>query len=72
MVYSTMNQQSGIRSTLKYRVLVRFSETGIVLHMLIVEAETTIVSNDKIKRGQLPEDKYNFLSSIVMRHNGNC
>ena len=33
---------------------------------------TNIIANDKIKKGVLPEDTFTFLSSIVMRHNGNC
>ena len=36
------------------------------------EGLTSIIANDKIKKGQLPEDTFTFLSSIVMRHNGNC
>jgi hypothetical protein len=38
---------------------------------LDAEAQTSLVANDKIKRGQLPDDTYNFLSSIALRHNGN-
>lgn len=34
--------------------------------------ETNIIANDKIKKGMLPEDSFTFMSSIVMRHNGNC
>ena len=37
-----------------------------------LDGQTNIIANDKIKKGYLPEDSFTFLSSIVMRHNGNC
>ena len=45
----------------------------LVWYMSIyAEGQTQVIANDKIKKGMLPEDTFTFLSSIVMRHNGNC
>lgn len=32
---------------------------------------TSLISNDKIKKGHLPDESESFLSSIVMNRNGN-
>jgi hypothetical protein len=33
--------------------------------------QTCLVSNDKIKRGYLPDESFSFLASIILKHNGN-
>lgn len=34
-------------------------------------SQVTAISNDKAKKGQLPDEAYSFHSSISLRHNGN-
>lgn len=36
------------------------------------KAETVLVSLDKIKKGVIPDEAYSFVSSIILRHNGNA
>jgi hypothetical protein len=33
--------------------------------------QTCLVSNDKIKKGYLPDESFSFLASIILKHNGN-
>jgi len=37
----------------------------------ILDTHTSIISIDKIKKGQLPDESENFLASIVVNRNGN-
>jgi len=53
------------------KALVNYSEIGKVILNLIPGTHTSIISNDKIKKGHLPDESESFLASIVMNRNGN-
>lgn len=67
-----------LRSFQKYEGLLRNSGTMQTLPQLVqysirhAEAETVLVSLDKIKKGVIPDEAYSFVSSIILRHNGNA
>jgi hypothetical protein len=39
--------------------------------ILNLATQTCLVSNDKIKKGYLPDESFSFLASIILKHNGN-
>jgi len=59
------------KNILKFKDHAKSFVIGIVLYENYLEAETMLFSNDKIKKGILPEDSFRFVSSISLMHNGN-
>lgn len=66
-----MKQTDWSKTTSELKDLVKFSGIGKVIFNLSPGTHTSIISNDKIKKGHLPDESESFLSSIIMNRNGN-
>lgn len=71
MDFTIMKQTDQSKTTSESKALVNYSEIGKVIFNFISGTHTSIISNDKIKKGHLPDESESFLASIVMNRNGN-